>query len=104
MADNVPDLIRDTLDKLSLARNNMIAAVREVTWAYQDLQSKLQMPVEENGPERDKDAFYSEVATRSVLPGHLPAIKTIVDLVSEQLDKLIELVPPIKLEDTKNGN
>jgi hypothetical protein len=90
----VPERIRACLDDLTKARLRLTEAVKEISWAYADLEKAGGLPasmVEGS----DRDATLSEFATRGVLPSRLPAVLEAAERAVTQLKSLIQLVPAL---------
>lgn len=102
----VPDLVAEALKSLEGARNDLVAAMREVTWAYQDLMRQAAFPVGPNDPEKmDREAMSAEFASRAVLPIHLPGVLTKAEEAVVKLKKLVDLVPRLpEPKKENNGN
>lgn len=94
---SVPDILREAMECLSRGKESLTQAIREVTWAYQDLVAQAQLPIESNEPKalENLEAIRSEIATRTVLPRHLPIVLEHVESAAALLVQLVQLVPPL---------
>ena len=102
----VPEILRDLVQDATRLRDVLTVAVRNVTWAYQDLLRSGQLPDGSNEPElphlaelpetpEARDAILAEFATRVVLPSCLGEAEYLAGGCLDLIQELQRLVPPL---------